>query len=184
MRLLLHGLRGKRGTGACVFFLVFPLTQTIMTQPWGGWDGALVMRQPTDALRRISFPIRSRCSHMESGAPFPLTLSLAVIVLCVWVLLLRRKMRFYGRCLFPWVQYLVRQWIHVMQQYFGGCGRIAHIFYVAAGSNPEVLLSLLLRNGEACPVDAFGCSFAPRSSHMDNWKYFYELHVAETSDEG
>ena len=61
---------------------------------------------------------------------------------------------------------------------------IAHTFYVAADSNPEVLLSLLLQNGEACPVDAFGCSFAPRSSHLENWEYFYELHVAETRDDG
>ena len=81
-------------------------------------------------------------------------------------------------------QCLVRQWIHVSRQYFGGYGRISHIFYVAADSNPEVLLSLLLQNGEACPVDASGCSFALRSSHLENWKYFYEFHVAETRDDG
>ena len=57
-------------------------------------------------------------------------------------------------------------------------------FYVAADSNPEVLLSLLLQNGEACPVDAPGCSVAVRSSHLENWKYFDELHVAEMPDEG
>ena len=68
--------------------------------------------------------------------------------------------RFYGRCLFSWAQYLVRQWTHVLRQYFGGYGRIAHIFHVASDSNCEVLLFFLVQNGEACPVDAF-----------------YELHV-------
>ena len=29
---------------------------------------------------------------------------------------------------------------------------VGHIFYVAADSNSEVLLSLLLQNGESCPV--------------------------------
>ena len=32
-----------------------------------------------------------------------------------------------------------------MRQYLGGYGRIVHIFYVAADSNPEVLLSLMFR---------------------------------------
>ena len=121
-----------------------------------------------DALRRISFALRSRCSHLESGALFPLTLYLAVIVPGVWVLLLSAEIGFFGRFLFSWVQNLVRQWIHALRQYFGGFGRNTHIFYFAADSNPEVLLSLLLQNGEACPVDASGCSFALRGSHLEN----------------
>ena len=36
-----------------------------------------------------------------------------------------------------------------MRQYFGGYERISHFFYVADDSNPEVLLSLHLQNGEA-----------------------------------
>ena len=52
-----------------------------------GWDGALVMRQPTNAFGRISCPLCSRSSHLESGALFPLSLFLAVIVPGVWVLL-------------------------------------------------------------------------------------------------
>ena len=130
-----------------------------------GWDDALVMCQPTDALRSISFPSRSRCSHLDFGALFPLTLYLAVTVPGVFLLLLSSK-------------------IDVLRLYFGGYGRISHIFYVAADSNPEVLLSLQLQNGEVCPVDASGCSFALRSSHLENWKYFYELHVAEMRDDG
>ena len=35
---------------------------------------------------------------------------------------------------------------HALRQHFGRYGRIAHIFCVAADSNPEVLLSVLLQN--------------------------------------
>ena len=38
------------------------------------WDGALVMRQPTDATESISCPSCSRCSHLESCALFPFLL--------------------------------------------------------------------------------------------------------------
>ena len=48
---------------------------------------ALVMRQSTVAFGSISSPLCSRSSHLESGALFPLSLYLAVIVPCVWVLL-------------------------------------------------------------------------------------------------
>ena len=61
---------------------------------------------------------------------------------------------------------------YFLRPYFGGYGRFSHLFYVAADSNPEVLFSLLLQNGEACPVDASGCSFAQRGSRLENWKYF------------
>ena len=37
-------------------------------------DDAFVMRQPTAALGRISCPVRSRGTHLESGALFPLSL--------------------------------------------------------------------------------------------------------------
>ena len=48
-------------------------------------------------LGRISCPIRSRGSHLESGALFPLSLYLAVTVPGVWVLLLSTENCFYGR---------------------------------------------------------------------------------------
>ena len=73
---------------------------------------------------------------------------------------------FSGDVYFRGVQCFIRQWIHALRQYFGGFGRTSHIFYVAADSNPEVLL------GEECPVDASGCSFALRSSHLETWKFF------------
>ena len=62
-----------------------------------GWDGALVMRQPTDATESISSPSCSRCSHLESCALFPLSLLLAVIVLGVWVLLRSTRIGFFRR---------------------------------------------------------------------------------------
>ena len=61
--------------------------------------------------------------------------------------------------------------------------RILHNFYVAADSNPEVLLSLLLQNGEAGPVDASGCSYALHSSHEETWSFFHESHEACGSDD-
>ena len=81
-----------------------------------------------------------------------------------------------------WVQYLGPRWIWELRQYLA-FGRISHNFYVAADSNPEVLLSLLLQNGEACPVDASGCSFALRSSHQEMWSFFHQSHEAGGSDD-
>ena len=46
-----------------------------------------------------------------------------------------------------------------------------HIFYVAADSNPDSVSSPFGLNGEECPVDASGCSFAPRS-HLEYWTFF------------
>ena len=45
-------------------------------------------------------------------------------------------------------------------------GSISHIFFVAADSNPDCVSSPFGLNGEECPVDASGYSFAPRSSHL------------------
>ena len=52
-----------------------------------GWDGALVMRQLSDAIESISCPSCSCCSHFESGALFPWP--------CIWQSLLRAS----GCCL-------------------------------------------------------------------------------------
>ena len=125
------------------------------------------MRQPTDAFGRISCPLCSCSSHLESGALFPLSLFLAVIVPGVWVLLRSTEIWiFRGMSISVGANALFDKWIHALRQYFGGFGRTSHIFYVAADSNPEVLL------GGECPVDASGCSFALRSSHLENWKFF------------
>ena len=66
---------------------------------------------------------------------------------------------------------LVRQWIHVLHQYWA-IGRIAHIFYVAADFILDCVSSPFGLNGEECPVDASGCSFAPRSSNLEYWTIF------------
>ena len=59
-------------------------------------------------------------------------------------------------------------------------GHISHIFYVAANSNPDSVSSPSGLNGEVCPVDASGCSFAPRSSHVEIWTLFLQvLHFGQ-----
>ena len=58
---------------------------------------ALVMRQPTDAIESMSCHFCSCSSHLESGALFPLSLYLAVIVPGVWVLPMSTRIGFFGR---------------------------------------------------------------------------------------
>ena len=66
--------------GECGFSLVHPLSDDHGSLGEGG-DDALVIGQPMDASGRISCPLRSRGSHLESGALFPLSL--------YWQLLIR-----------------------------------------------------------------------------------------------
>ena len=104
-----------------------------------GWDGAsscVSLQLLLENFVVFPCPLCSRSSHLESGTLFPLSLLLAVIFPGVWVLLMVAKIGFFGRCLFPLVQCFVQQWMHALRQYFGGFGRISHIFYVAADSNP------------------------------------------------
>ena len=101
---------------------------------------AIVLRQLTDALGRISCPWRSRCSHLESGALFPCPSIWHSLFWASGCCFLSTRIGFFGRLLFSWVQYLVRQWIHTLRQYFGGYGRISHIFCVAADLDPEAFL--------------------------------------------
>ena len=98
-------------------------------------------------------------------------LYLAVIVLGVWVLLrstenwiLREMTFFVGAMLGSAVDT-----VHASTLAFRS---ISHIFYVAADSIPDCVSSPFGLNGEECPVDASGCSFAPRSSHLDHWMIF------------
>ena len=85
---------GKRGTGECVLSLVHPPHRDHGSL--GRLGQALVMRQPTYAFDRISCPMCSRSSHLESGTLFPLSLYLAVLVPGVWVLLMSSKIGFFG----------------------------------------------------------------------------------------
>ena len=79
----------------------------------------------------------SRCSHLEIGTVFLYDLYLAVFIsmsgCCVWDAehwILREVTLAVAQC-------LARRWLHVLRQYLA-FGRIAHIFYVAMDSNPEV----------------------------------------------
>ena len=108
---------------------------------------------------------------------FPLPSYLSALVRCLGVACGALRFGFFGRsCV------LLGSTVDTCSS--RGSGRISHIFYVAANSNPEVLLSLLLQNRQACPVDASGCSSAQRGSHLENWNYFYEFHAAEMLDDG
>ena len=128
-----------------------------------GRDGALVMRQPTNAFGRISYPLCSRSSHLESGALFPLSLFLAVIVPGVWVLLrsIFRKMSLsVGAMLGSTVDFCsasVLWWLRTYFTHFLRCG----------GLESFSVLSPFGLNGEVCPVDASGCSLALRRSHLE-----------------
>ena len=90
VRLLLRG-----PLASVVLASVYSLWSTLHTETmaaFGRLGQALVVRQPTYAFERISCPMCSRGSHLESGALFPLSLYLAVIVPGVWVLLKVRKL--------------------------------------------------------------------------------------------
>ena len=73
-------------SGHYFFELVVPqLSLVSLPEPFapGGldWDGALVMRQSTVAIGRISCPLCMRCSHLEFGALFPCP--------CLWLSMFR-----------------------------------------------------------------------------------------------
>ena len=91
-RLLLHGP---------VASVVLASWSTLFTETMAASGrlcrGALVMRQSTVAIERISCPLCTRCSHLECGALFPVSLYLAVIVLGVLVLLMSTKIGFFWR---------------------------------------------------------------------------------------
>ena len=98
VRLLLRG-----PVASVVLASVYSLWSTVHTETmaaFGRLGQALVMRQPTYAFERISCPMCSRSSHFESGALFPLSLYLAVLVLGVWVLLMVRKLDFFRETTF------------------------------------------------------------------------------------
>ena len=109
-----------------------------------GWDGALVMRQPTTTFVRISSCFPVLCARAVR------TWNMAHYFLCprFWQSLFRvsgcclcvRKLDSSGDDFSSWVQCLVQQWIHVLRQYSGGFGRIYTVFYVMADSFPEALL--------------------------------------------
>ena len=171
------------GTGR-VCFLSGPSTPTTMAVS-GRLGRALVMRQPTYAFERISCPMCSRSSHLESGALFPLSLFLAVIVPAVWVLLRNTEHVFFlvmsisvGAMLGLTVDtrsasVLWRLWMNFT--HFLRCGRTR----ILKCSFPTRF------DWRSVPSRRFGlqsCSSAART-----WKLgspFHELHVAAKRDQG
>ena len=135
-------------------------------------------------LRSLSFWLQFACSRLEFGTLFPLRFVPDSHVPCVLALPLECSIGFFGRFFsYSWAQFLVRQWIHVLHQYWV-FGRIAHIFYVAADSNPEVLLSYLLQNEKRAQPMLLVVVLLHAALTWKPGHYFYELHGAATLDDG
>ena len=130
-------------------------------------------RQSTEALRSLSFLVAVFVVRTWNLVHYFFYASyLAVTFPVCGVLLLEYSIGFFGRFFgYSCALFLVRQWIHVLHQYWA-FGRIAHFFYVAADSNPDCVSFPIGLNGEECPVDASGCSVAPGSSHLEHWTFF------------
>ena len=181
-RLLLHGLRGKRGTCECVIFLVHPLHR----RSWlllGDWDGlsscvslrVLLQEFPVLCARAVRTwnlvhyfrcLCGSHCSGRLGVAEEYGKLVLREMSISVGAMLGLTVGTFSASVL---------RWLRTYFTHLLRCGGLA------SGS----VLSPFGLNGEACPVDASGCSFALRTSHLETWKsFFYELHVAAMRDQG
>ena len=100
---------------------------------------ALVLRQSTSAFGSISCPLSSRSSHLVSGALFPLSLYLAVIVPGVWVLLYSSEIWILREMSIS-VGAMLGSTVDTCSASVRGFGRISHIFYVATDSDPEAFL--------------------------------------------
>ena len=100
------------------------------------------MRQPTDALGRISCPLRSRGSHLESGALFPLTLYLAVTDPGVWVLLLSTENEILREMTISVGAILGSTVDTCSATVRWGLWTHSHMFLVAADSDPEAFFSI------------------------------------------
>ena len=121
-RLLLHGPLAS---------VVLASWSTLFTERdhgsfWETVPGALVMRQSTVAIERISCPCARAVRTWNVVLYFRVLVSGGHCSGCLgvayeyenWILLVMT---------YSWVQCLVLQWIHALRQYFG-YGRISHIF--------------------------------------------------------
>ena len=156
---------------------------TVTIAASGRLGQALVMRQSTVAFERISCPMCSRSSLLESVHYFFVSLLLAVLVPGVWVLLLSSKIGFFGRRLSSWVQCLVQQWIHVLRQYSGGFGRL-YIFSTWWQTRFLKRHFSIRFEWRSVPSRCFGCCLALRSSHLETLDFFLRVSWAELHDDG
>ena len=148
-----------------------------------GWDGALVMRQPTGAIGSISCPLCSCSSHLEPGTLFPCP--------CIWQSLFRAS----GCCL----------WLRILDfsgdDFFRGgnawynsgymlcvstseaMDEFLHIFYVAADSDPEAFFSIRFE-WRSMPSRCFWLqSCSARFAH-GKLEVLAERHVTDSGDDG
>ena len=107
---------------------------------------------------------------------------LAVTDTGVWVLLLNTE-NWIFREMFVFLGAMLGSTVVTVYASTLAFGRTAHIFYVAADSNPDSVFSPFGLNGEECPVDASGwfCSALFALGILD---VFLELHVTDTCVDG
>ena len=118
--------------------------------------GYLFMRQSTVTSGEFPASLAYEVHTWKFGALFRRGLVSGSLVSGVWVLLVEFRYWIFREMLaaFLWSAMLgstVNTYSASVRDAFG---RIAHNFCVAVDSNPEVLVSVLVQNGEVCSVDA------------------------------
>ena len=104
---------------------------------------------------------------------------------CVWVFHVEYRSGFFRRYCDSLGACLSRQRIHVLHQYLALFGRIAHIIYGVKWTRIlRFSVSVLTQNGEVCSADASALCPGMRARTWKRGNYFYEIHVAETRDDG
>ena len=162
-----HGPRGKRGTGECVFFLVHPLHRRSW-RPFGDWDGPSSCVSPRMLLENfLSFALA--LFALEIWCFISIILVSGSQCSSVWVLLMSAKIGIFDKCLF-FVGAILGSTVDTCSaSVLLVALDVFHTFSTLRRTRIlKCFFSLLLQNGEACPVDASGCSLALRSSHLEN----------------
>ena len=143
----------------------------------GTWPMSCVsLRLFLEEFLRVSCPLCSRSSHLESGTLF---------LRCFWQSLFRvsgcclcvRKLDSSGDDITSWVQCLVQQWTHVLRQYSGGFGRMYTFSTLRRTRFLKRCFSIRFE-WRSVPSRCFSCSLALRGSH------FVTLEVLFTSFTG
>ena len=124
------------------------------------------MRQPTDALGRISCPLRSRGSHLESGALFPLSLYWQSLIRASGCLLLSAE---------NWIFWEMSVFLGAMP---GSTVDTVYASTLALGRTPFGF------EWRRVPSRCFWLQFCSALFALGILDVFHELHVADSCDEG
>ena len=82
------------------------------------------------------------------------------------------------------MQYLVRQWIHVLRQYVGGYGRISHTFSSLRQNRILKCCFPSVAERRSVPSRCFWLQFCSAQFALGKLEVLLELHVADTGDDG